>query len=52
MNEKELVKLKEWYAQCPDKKIVLLVKMMLVVISVYSIYQLSYAVGAFICHIK
>jgi len=51
MNEQEKNKIKTWWAQCPNQKLIKAVGIILAIASVYCIYELGYGLGKFIAHI-
>lgn len=52
MKNRSLELLKEWWSNCPNKKVVnFFTLIFLFLISIYSLYQIGYAVGKFAYHL-
>lgn len=51
MNEQEKNQIKEWWAKCPNQKIIKTVAIFFAIASIYCIYELGYGFGKFVAHI-
>ena len=51
MNTEEKSKLKVWWEKCPDKKIICIKTIFIVLLGFYSVYKLGYAFGTFLANI-
>lgn len=51
MNTQEKSQLKEWWAKCPNKKIVYLRNIIISIFTIFCVYELGYGFGKFLAHI-
>ena len=43
--------LKEWWNQCPDKRVINFVNVALIILSIFGIYEVGYILGKFLYHL-
>lgn len=51
MDKKEINKLKQWWNNCPDKRVVCIKNIFLVLLVFHCLYRLGYAIGVFLSNI-
>lgn len=51
MKAQDKKQLKEWWKNCPSKRIVYIVNAIQIIFGEYCIYELGYGVGKFLAHL-